>query len=284
MNELTIFKNDNFGEVRAITIEGEPYFCLVDVCRILDLGNPRQVKKRLGPSVISSDAWVETGTRTDGTTATRKTNMNFINEPNLYKCIFQSRKPEAEKFQSWIFTSVIPQVRKTGIYATKEMITKILNDPSCVVEIFSKLQSLQDRCQTLELSNNQSKQLIGELQPKATYYDLILQNKSTIPITQIAKDYGMSGVAFNKMLHELGIQYKMGQCWLLYQEYADYGYTQSKVHVVDAEKSVMRTQWTQKGRIFIYDTLKTRRQLLPIIERGTENKDFQEEIKDAYDD
>jgi phage antirepressor YoqD-like protein len=77
----------------------------------------------------------------------------------------------------------------------------------------------------LELENAQHKQIIGELRPKASYYDLILQNKSLVPISKIAKDYGMSGKAFNKLLHELGVQYKMGDTWLLYQQYADQGYT-----------------------------------------------------------
>jgi phage antirepressor YoqD-like protein len=103
--------------------------------------------------------------------------------------------------------------------------------------------------------------------PKASYYDLILQNKSLVPISKIAKDYGMSGRAFNKLLHELGVQYKMGNCWLLYQEYADQGYTQSKTHAIDAERSVMHTYWTQKGRLFIYDLLKNKKGILPVIER-----------------
>ncbi|HRY14115.1 MAG TPA: phage antirepressor KilAC domain-containing protein, partial [Syntrophomonadaceae bacterium] len=86
--------------------------------------------------------------------------------------------------------------------------------------------------------------------------------------SKIAKDYGMSGKAFNKLLHELGVQYKMGDTWLLYQQYADQGYTQSRTHAIDAEKSRMHTYWTQKGRLFLYDLLKNRRGLLPMIERN----------------
>jgi phage antirepressor YoqD-like protein len=112
-------------------------------------------------------------------------------------------------------------------------------------------------------------EIIGELRPKASYYDLILQNKSLVPISKIAKDYGMSGKAFNKLLHELGVQYKMGDTWLLYQQYADQGYTQSRTHAIDAEKSRMHTYWTQKGRLFLYDLLKNRRGLLPMIERNS---------------
>jgi len=94
-----------------------------------------------------------------------------------------------------------------------------------------------------------------------------LYNDEQDNIFKIAKDYGMSGRAMNKLLHDLGVQYKMGDTWLLYQKYANMGYTQSKTHAIDAERSVMHTYWTQKGRLFLYDLLKNKRNLLPMIER-----------------
>ena len=105
------------------------------------------------------------------------------------------------------------------------------------------------------------------MKPKASYYDMILQNKSTVPISQIAKDYGMSGRAFNAMLHDLEVQFKQGNTWLLYSKYQNKGYTQSRTHAIDAERSVMHTYWTQKGRLFLYDLLKNQKNLLPVIER-----------------
>ncbi|WP_369795776.1 phage antirepressor KilAC domain-containing protein [Anoxybacillus sp. KU2-6(11)] len=105
------------------------------------------------------------------------------------------------------------------------------------------------------------------MQPKATYYDLILQNKSLISISKIAKDYGMSAMKMNQLLHQLGIQYKQGDCWLLYSKYQDKGYTQSKTHTIDSETSKMHTYWTQKGRLFIYEMLKNKLGILPLIER-----------------
>ena len=95
---------------------------------------------------------------------------------------------------------------------------------------------------------------------------MILQNKNTVPVTQIAKDYGMSGRKFNSLLHGLGVQYRFRKTWLLYQDYAECGYTQSKTFAVDAEKSVMHTYWTQKGRLFLYDLLK-RSGIRPFIEQ-----------------
>lgn len=125
----------------------------------------------------------------------------------------------------------------------------------------------QKEKQSLQLENAQSKQIINELQPKATYYDLVLQNKTLLSMTRIAKDYGMSAIALNNMLHELGVQFKQCDVWLLYQKYADKGYTQSKTHVLDDERNKFHTYWTQKGRLFIYDLLKSKNGILPLIER-----------------
>ena len=124
--------------------------------------------------------------------------------------------------------------------------------------------------ETLTLVNKQQEQIINELQPKATYYDLILQCKDLLSITQIAKDYGMSGTQLNKKLNELGIQYKHRETWLLYAKYADKGYTSSRTREYPDSKGVihsrLHTYWTQKGRLFIYEQLK-RINILPLIEK-----------------
>ncbi|PCK69246.1 phage antirepressor KilAC domain-containing protein [Paenibacillus larvae] len=112
-------------------------------------------------------------------------------------------------------------------------------------------------------------QQVNELQPKASYYDMVLQNKSLLSVSKIAKDYGMSAIAFNQKLHELGVQFKQGDIWLLYAKYQDKGYTQTTTHVIDAEKSKVNTKWTQKGRLFIYDLLK-KEGILPVIERESD--------------
>lgn len=113
-------------------------------------------------------------------------------------------------------------------------------------------------------------QLIGELKPKADYTDRILQSKSLVTITQIAKDYGMSGTAMNTTLHDLGIIYKLGGQWLLYSKYQAKGYTHSETvpitHKDGREDVKMNTKWTQKGRLFLYNILK-KRGILPVIEQ-----------------
>lgn len=185
----------------------------------------------------------------------------LINESGLYCLILSSKKPKAREFKHWVTAEVLPAIRKHGMYAMDE----ILDNPDLAIAVFTQLKEERERRKELENTTLIQRQQIAQLQPKASYYDLILQNTNTFPITQIAKDYGMSGRKFNALLHELGIQYKFRKTWLLYQNYADQGYTQSKTHQIDEHRSVMHTYWTQKGRIFLYDILKNEG-ILPLIE------------------
>jgi anti-repressor protein len=128
--------------------------------------------------------------------------------------------------------------------------------------------------QALVIANKQYEQIIGELTPKADYTDKILQSKETMPITAIAKDYGMSAKALNKALHEIGIIYKIGDQWFLYSPYQGNGYTHSRTGNIERDGVVVHTytntEWTQKGRLFLYNILKEKLDLLPMIERNKE--------------
>ena len=128
------------------------------------------------------------------------------------------------------------------------------------------LLAAQKLLDTTRLELAQSKQIINELQPKASYYDLILQSKSLMSVSKIAKDFGKSAVWLNRKLEEKKVQYNQGGVWLLYQKYADKGYTQSTTHAIDDERSKLLTKWTQKGRLFIYELLKGDG-ILPLIEQ-----------------
>lgn len=141
-----------------------------------------------------------------------------------------------------------------------------------VLEAQKTIQELNGQKQELIHQVNVKEQIIGELKPKADYTDMILRNKGLVTITQIAKDYGMTGTEMNKKLHELGIQYRQSEQWLLYKEYQGLGYTHSETVEItraDGRPDIkMNTKWTQKGRLFIYDKLKVEG-ILPIIERNT---------------
>lgn len=180
---------------------------------------------------------------------------DYINEPMVYKLAFKANNALAEKFQDWLATEVLPQIRKHGMYATDDL----LNNPDLLIEVATKLK--EER--TLRLV---AEQKIAEMQPKVNYHDIILANKSVTPISFIAKNYGMSARQMNKMLHDFGIQYRQGKAWLLYAKYQNEGYTHIEmvpVQGTDNLKPIMK--WTQKGHLFIYDFLK-KHDVLPSIE------------------
>lgn len=251
--ELQIFNNSEFGSIRTTVIDGKPYFCGSDVASALGYKRPNDA--------ISAHcrATVKYSTPISG----KLQEINFISEGDVYRLIIRSKLPNAERFEGWVFDEVLPSIRKHGMYAAEEL----LNNPDLFISALQQLKIEKERTKNLQLQIAQNQQIINEMKPKASYYDMILQNKSTVPISQIAKDYGMSGRAFNAMLHDLGVQFKQGNTWLLYSKYQNKGYTQSRTHAIDAERSVMHTYWTQKGRLFLYDLLKNQKNLLPVIER-----------------
>ena len=265
MNSLQIFKNDKFGEMRTTEINNIPYICLTDVCKILDIKNVSDCKDRLNlDGVVTNEVGVQTGYRKDGTPAIQKVRATFINESNLYKVIFQSRKPEAEQFTEWVTSDVLPSIRKTGGYIIGE---ENMNEDELILKA---MEVMNNKVERLKLENLQQKQIIGELTPKADYTDKILQSKDTVTVSSISKDYGMGAISFNKILHNLRIQYKQSGQWLLYDKYQKCGYTQSKTTKYRKRDgsigSNMNTEWTQKGRLFLYNKLKENG-IVPLIER-----------------
>lgn len=134
-----------------------------------------------------------------------------------------------------------------------------------------KLDSIKQHNIQLKTTIAVQTQQISELTPKASYYDVILNCKDLVSTTEIAKDYGKSAKWLNSLLHELGVQFKQGKVWLLYQKYARCGYTSTKTHnYLDNDgntHAAVHTYWTQKGRIFIYDLLKSKN-IFPVVEKS----------------
>lgn len=147
--ELQIFSNSEFGEIRTITKDNEPMFCLADVCKALEISNVSQLKTRLKEDgVITNEVGVQTGVKADGTPAIQKVRMNFINESNLYKTIFQSRKESAERFTDWVTSEVLPSIRKTGSYQ------KQLSPQEMMRIQLGMLDDVSDRVSKLENTMN----------------------------------------------------------------------------------------------------------------------------------
>ena len=181
-------------------IDSKPYAVGVDVARALGYAKPSQAVidhcKGIRKSGIPSKGGIQ--------------ETNVISEGDIYRLIVKSTLPSAERFESWVFDEVLPQIRKTGSYS-------LLSPEEQMAQGLLAAQKLLDQTK-LELTK--AKQLVCELQPKATYYDLVLQNKSLLSVTKIAKDYGKSAIWLNTKLHEYGIQFKQGDQWFLYQKYA----------------------------------------------------------------
>lgn len=247
---IQLFNNPEFGNVRIIVIDGEPRFCLPDVCKILDL-DASQVMKRLDDGVVSIHPITDSLGRIQ--------NANFVNEDGLYDVILDSRKPEAKRFRKWITSEVLPSIRKNGLYV----------NPQAVITP-DVLRQIADRIEQLETQKALLSTQVAELQPKATYYDIVLNCKDLVSTSQIAKDYGLSGKSFNKLLHKLKVEFNQGGVWLLYQKYSRLGWTQTKTHTYfDAfgnEHCRIHTYWTQKGRLGLYELLK-KHGYYPTIER-----------------
>lgn len=259
-NQVQIFSFED-DQVRVIEIDGEPWFVGKEVAEILGYKN---TKDALSRHVDDEDKKI---LRSQNTTLENVPNrgLQIINESGLYSLILSSKLSTAKKFKRWVTSEVLPSVRKHGAYMTDQKIEEILSDPDTIIKLATDLKAERERRMIAE-------QQVNELKPKASYYDLVLKNKSLVTISQIAKDYGMSGQEMNAKLHELKVQYKQGSTWLLYSKYQQTGWTQSQTKMVghNKQKAVMYTKWTQKGRLGLYELLKENG-TLPLIER--ENKE-----------
>lgn len=252
-NEIIFFKHEEFGEIRTLNIGGEPWFVGKDIAVALGYSAPRNAIQAHVDNEDKTTALIQC------TGSEYKSNAVIINESGLYSLILSSKLTSAKKFKRWVTSEVLPSLRKHGAYFTAETLHKTMSDPRELAKLLTTLADEQEKRRKLEEEN-------AFLSVKANYYDRILQSKNSVPVTQIAKDYGMTVIAFNKMLHDYGIQYSIRNSWVLYAEYANLGYTQSKTYQIGDDKAIMHTCWTQAGRIFLYNFL-AERGITPMCER-----------------
>ena len=279
MNQIQIFNNPQFGQVRTAGTPEMPLFCLTDVCKALELRSS-DVMRRLDKDVVSTQPLSTAG----GTQM-----ANFVNEDGLYDVILDSRKPEARAFRKWVTSEVLPSIRKTGSYGVPNSFAEALmlaaKQQFQIEENEKKIAALNEEQERLLIENTQKDETITEqgeqiikltsdisqMQPKVDYCDIILRSTSTVLITQIAQDYGMSAKTFNKVLSEMKIQHRVNNQWILYAPYISQGYVQSKpvnIQLADGSTKVrLNTEWTQRGRLFLYEKLK-KVDILPLIEKN----------------
>ena len=256
--QLQIFNNAEFGSIRTLDINGEPWFVGKDVAEALGYSNSR---KALIDHIDEEDKGV-----TKCNTLGGVQDMVIINESGLYSLIISSKLPTAKKFKRWVTAEVLPAIRKHGVFVMDD----IINNTDALIEALQAFKAEKIRRQALEVENAIQRQQIAEMEPKVSYYDKVLQSPKPVKTSIIAKDYGYSAQSFNQLLKELKVQYKQGDIWLLYQKYAGNGYTQTKTYAYDDKVhgctgTSCWTHWTQKGRLFLYDLLKANG-ILPTIE------------------
>lgn len=239
MTDLQIFKNDTFGQVRILEKDNELWFVAKDVCDCLEIKNTTDALKRLDNDERSR---FNLG---------RQGETNIVNEYGLYSLVLSSRKPEAKEFKRWITHDVIPAIRKTGSYSI--VIPKTL--PEALRAYANEVESHN----ATKAIVAQQEQQIAEFKPVKDYVDKILSSKSCLTITQIAADYGMSAQELNKILHEAGLQRKVGDQWILYKQHMSKGFTKSETFTFCRSDgrldSKITTKWTQKGRLEIHNIL-----------------------------
>ena len=254
--EIQVFNNSEFGEFEIIEIGGKPYFPATKCARVLGYAEAEKAVRTHCKGVSEMDTPTTGGKQT----------IKIISEGDLYRLIVRSKLPTAEKFERWVFDEVLPSIRKHGLYAADEL----LNNPDMMISVLQAIKAERAKVSALEDTVKVQEQKIAEMRPKAGYYDVVLACKDAVAISVIAKDYGWSARRMNAFLHDCGIQFKQSKIWLLYQKHAENGYTDTKTHVFtgrDGEpRSEIHTYWTQKGRLFIYETMKANG-FLPLIER-----------------
>lgn len=255
MNEIETFTNEEFGTIRTVVIDDEPWFVGRDIAEALGYAKARNAIASHVDIEDKKDAPIQ---GTPGGTQ----NMTIINESGMYALILSSKLPTAKKFKRWVTAEVLPSIRKHGAYMTDETLKKALESPDFLIQLATELKNAQT-----ELA--EAHYAIENMKPKASYYDVILNCRDLVPTTVIAKDYGMSARKFNQILHDLKVQFKQGDRWYLYAKWEGFGYTQSKTDLYNKPNGTQgcstRMCWTQKGRMWLYDFLKEHG-IRPVIE------------------
>lgn len=227
MNEVKLFESKEFGKIRMVLVEDEPYFVGKDVSDILGYTNS---SKALTDHVDDEDKLYNESLLSLG-----QRGGWLINESGLYSLILSSKMPNAKKFKRWVTSEVLPSIRKHGIYATDNVIDNILNNPDFGIELLTKLK--EERAARVEAEKKNA---------------ILTHVNKTYTMTEIAKELNLkSATELNKILADKHIQYKVNNTWVFYSDYSNLGYEDIKQEVLDNGHVIYHRKITQMGRAFI---------------------------------
>ena len=239
-NQIQIFEHENFGKVRTVIIDGQLWWILKDLAAALGLSDTAKIAERL-----DSDELTRIKLMSGGQTRS----MYAVSESGLYAVILRSDKPNAKAFRKWVTSEILPSIRKHGAYIHEEMLQKMRESIEFSEEILEQLAEEKEKSSLLA-------SFARHAAPKVHYHDTILQCTEAVQVSIIAKDFNMTASAFNKLLRKIGVQYKIGKTWLLYNKHMGKGYTITKTYEINGRIASIHTCWTQKGRYWLYTLLK----------------------------
>ena len=246
MNELKIFNSKEFGEIRTVTVNNEPMFCLADVCKALEITDVTDVKNRLNKDGVGSTEVIDS--------LGRKQNATFINESNLYKTIFQSRKESAERFTEWVTSEVLPSIRKNGGYIAGQ---ETLSDDELMAKA---LMVAQNKIAERDRIISEKQERIEKMRPKEIFADAVASSHTSILIGDLAKLICQNGYQIGQKrlfewLRNNGYLIKFGASKnMLVQRYVEQGLfeiKESNVQTPDGSVRITRTtKVTGKGQVY----------------------------------
>lgn len=255
MNELKIFQNAQFGNIRvAMNESNEPMFAGVDVATVLGYKNPQEA---IRDHVDEEDRGYCKLSDIQGVSETlpphmKAANLLTINESGVYSLVMRSDLPTAKQFKRWVTNEVLPSIRKHGTYITGETLAQMLQNPDNLIELLTALKSEQDRNVVLSMQNEMNARNIEVMQPKAEYYDTVLQSDTLIPTEIIAAQLGISAIKLNRFLCEYNIQRKVNGVYVLCGDMRGKGYEGYKTYYhndpnTGRVKTKRHMYWTEKG-------------------------------------
>jgi prophage antirepressor-like protein len=231
MQEIQLFQNPQFGEIRTVIKDGEPWFVAKDIAE--RLGYVWNGIQRI--SHIPEE-WRGV---TSVVTPFGNQEMSVISEQGLYFFLNRSDKPSALPFQKWIAGEIIPSIRKHGAYMTPDTIEKALTNPDFIIQLATKLKEEQQKRIEAEQARNR-----------------LIHHGKTYTASEIAKELGLkSAIQLNQILEQKKIQYKQNGTWLLFSEYSDKNYTRTKQEVLENGRIIYDRRWTGTGRDFLLELL-----------------------------